>query len=502
MAFFDLKIRIIDPTLQNRNTFKDILTQIGQPDVLLQSDARQLFNRDKPLPCDLVLINADAGYGLSAPDIIRYLTRDNLVPLWCKFVIVSQDPDYKLAAPIFRYLQTEIIHLPVDFQTLRYLTFRTITSLKLFKPILSKLHKISPAEMVKKVTSLKPRYKDPIVDDELLVMKLQLLMQAKQPDLARKLADKIGDPAVRFRELAYINVVTGQDDAVRELVSDAESKSLFLFGRVYLMTYLCVAERNYRSALRHFQKLPTGSLRGNDAQAYALLLQQSDGLQKALAFINGRLSSAPRTSMLYSSLVATKTKLLFVALATEQLDSLSKREVYTAVQELADHRIWQKGEFKYAVYGPFLELGLALHEGKAVAEEQFEQLYLQFRNYDISQLNVLLYAANKLEKHNASRDIHDRLEQVMAKVEVSPELISFLVLNDVVLRTSMSPERQKFRLEYLGLNHWQSGRYYRALTKFKDLISQFDDSPEMESQMRRLIKESGLTRYWRYIAAQ
>ena len=500
MAFFDLKIRIIDPSLQNRNMFKDILTQIGQPDVLLQSDARQLFNRDKSLPCDLVFINADLGHGLSAPDIIRFLTRDNLVPNWCKFVIVSHDDSYRLSAPIFRYLQTEIIHLPVNFQTMRYLIYRAITSMKLFKPILSRLHKLAPAELVKRVTEIKPKYKDPILDDELLVMKLQLLMQAKQPELALKLANKIRDPACRFRELAYINTVTGQDDAVRELCAEAERKQQFLFGRVYLMTYLSVSERNYRNALRYFQKLPTDKLRGNDAQTYALLLQHAEGLQKALSFVNGRLSRAARTSMLYSNLVATKTKLYFVALATGNLDSLPKMDIYVMIQELAEHRIWQKGEFKYSVYAPFLELGIALQEGKAFAEEQFDLLYVQLKKLDISQLNILLYAANKLEKHNASREIHERLEQVLAKVEVSPELISFTILNDVVLTTSMSPERLKFRLEYLGLNHWQSGRHYRALVRFKDLLSQYDETPETEQQMRRLIKESGLTRYWRYLA--
>ncbi len=479
--------------------FKDILTQIGQPDVLLQSDARQLFNRDKPLPCDLVLINADVGFGLSAPDIIRFLTRDNLVPAWCKFVIVSSDTSYQLSAPIFRYLQTEILHLPVNFQNIRYLVYRTITSIKLFKPILAKLHKMAPAELVKKVTDINIKNRDPILDDELLVMKLQLLMQAKQPELALKLANKIKDPACQFRELAYINLVTGQDDAINSLVADAQKKNRFLFGRVYLMTYLNVAERNYRSALRLFQQLPLESLRGNDAQAYALLLQQAEGLQKALSFINGRLSKASRTSMLYSNLIATKTKLYFVALATGELDSLSRVDVYMMLQEMADHRIWQKGEFKYSVYAPFLGLGMALHEGKAIAEEQFELLLLQLKKLDMSQLNVLLYAANKLEKHNASREIHERLEQVLAKVEVSPELISYMILHNIVLATSMTEERLKFRLEYLALNHWQSGRYYRALMRFKDLLSIFPDAEDSEQQMRRLISESGLTRYWRYI---
>jgi len=468
--------------------------------VLLQKDARQLFDRDKSLPCDLVFINADLDYGLSAPDIIRYLTRANLVPLWCKFVIVTNEPDYRLSAPLFRYLQTEILSLPVSFQNLRYLIFRTITSIKTLKPVLSRLHKISPNELVKQVAKISTKYKDPILDDELLVMKLQLLMQARRPDLALKLANNIKDPASRFRELAYINLVTGQDEEVWKLVEEAKRSELFLYGRVYLQTYLCASERDYKQALRHFQQLPAQRLKGNDSDAYALLLQQAEGLQKAMGFINDRLERAPRTSMLYNSLVATKTKLYFIALMTGELEELSEAEAFMEVQDLAEHRIWQKGEFKYSGYLPFLELGMALHEKKAVADDLFEQLKVQLSKMDVIQLCILLFAANRLARDNASLEIHERLEQVSAKVEVSPELISFLITNEVFLGASMSEERLRYRLEYLGLTHWQSGRHYRALQRFKELISRFDQSPETEQQMRRLIRESGLQRFWRYTA--
>lgn len=500
MAFFDLKIRVIDPSLDNRNMFRHVLGQIGQPDVLLQKDARELFNRDKPLPCDLVLLSANPSFGLSAPDIIRYLTRANLVPLWCKFVIVTSDPEYRLSAPIFRYLQTEILMLPVSFDQMRYLVFRTITSIKTFKPILSKLHVLSPNDLVKMVTSIDTKHKDPILDDELLVMKIQLLMKARKPELAIKLADKIRNPACRFREVAYVNMATGQDAAIKKLTKEAEQKKQFLFGRVYLQTYLSVAERQYSDALMHFQNLPVSELRGNDADALALLMQQVVGLKTAMSYVDNKIKRAPHTSMDYNQLVATKTKMYFIALATGELDQQSEFDVYLQVQDLADHRIWQKGEFKYSVYAPFLELGIALHDGKGVAEEYFDLLYLQLQKMDVSQLNIMLYAANKLGRENVSLEIHERLELLLAKVEISPELISVLIVHDMVLKSSMQEDRLKYRLEYLGLTHWQAGRHYRALTRFKELISKFDQSPDTVQQMRRLIRESGLKKYWKFEA--
>lgn len=468
--------------------------------MLLQKDARELFNRDKPLPCDLVLLNADLNYGMSAPDIIRYLSRANLVPQWCKFVIVSRDPNYRLSAPIFRYLQTEILRLPVSFEKMRYLAFRTITSIETFKPILSKLHKIAPHELVKMVTNIHTKQKDPVLEDELLVMKLQLLMKARKPELALKLADKIRNPACRFRELVYVNMVTGQEDELSRLVSDTKKKKQFLHGRVYLQTYQFVTEREFSKALITFENLPVESLRGNDSYTMALLLQQVIGLKTALDFLDYKIERAPHTSMDYNQLVAAKTKLLFIALVTGELDQKSEYEIYLKVQDLAEHRIWQKGEFKFSAFAPFLELGMALHDRKKVAEEYFDTLYLQLNKMDITQLNIMLYAANKLRRDDKSQQIHEQLEMLLAKVELSPELISFLIVNDVVLRSSMEPERLKYRLEYLGLSHWQAGRHYRALTRYKELISKFDQSPETVQQMRRLIRESGLKRYWKYEA--
>lgn len=499
MAFFSLKIRVIDPDLNNRNMFNDVLGQIGQPDVLLQKDARELFDRDQPLPCELVFINADLDYGLSAPDVIRYLTRADLVPAWCKFVIVSNQPGYNFQAPIFRYLQTEILTLPASFDKMRYLIYRTISSIKTFRPILNKLHKISPNQLVKLVTEIKLKQKDPIMEDEMLVMKLQLLMQAKRPDLALKLAHKIKDDISRFRELSYVSLVTGQEDELQALIKQAQKNKQFLFGRVYLQSYLALTEQDFRKALRCFERLPVEILRGNDAMAYSLLLHQCFGRETAIDYINKHMQRVANTSMTYSSLISTKLQILFMTLiADNALDEAQRSDIFMQIQDLAEHRIWQKQDYKYHAYAPFIELGMSLVAGHNVAEETFETLLLQIDKLDISQLNILLFAANKLKRDNASMEIHDKLEQNLAKVEVSPELISFMVVNDIVLRTTMTPERLKYRLEYIGFNHWQKGRHYRALARFKELISRFEHSPENERQMLRLIKESGLKRYWRY----
>lgn len=478
--------------------FNHVLSQIGQPDVLLQKDARQLFDRDKPLPSDLIILNADLDFGLSALDIIRYLTRANMVPLWCKFVIVTEDPEYSLSAPVFRYLQTEILHIPVTFQQMRYMVFRTITSIKNLKPVLSKLHQLSPNELVKIVSKIDSKYKDPILDDELLVMKLQLLMKARKPELALRLAAKIKDPTCRFREMAHIYVVTGQDEEVSMLVAEAELLDQLLFGRVYLQTYLHISEGDYREALKSFQHLPMNELRSNDSEAMALLIQQVEGFKKALSFIEQKIHQVSRTSMAYNQLVATKTKVYFIALFTKQLDDMPEIDAFLDVQGLADHRIWQKGEFKYAAYAPFIELGIELHSGRKVAEEYFDELFSQYRKMDVNQLNIMLFAANKLGRDSASLEIHEKLEQVLAKVEISPELIAFQIFHDVVLRYSMTDERLKYRLEFLGLGHWQSDRHYRGLSRFKELISKFDRTPETIQQMRRLIREAGLTSYWKY----
>ena len=249
-----------------------------------------------------MFINEDLDYGLSAPDIIRYLTRSDLVPLWCKFIIVTNDPRYQLSAPIFRYLQTEILVLPVSFQQMRYVVFRTITSIQTFKPILSQLHKISPNDLVKMVTGIDTRYKDPILEDELLVMKLQLLMKARKPELALKLGAKIKDPACRFRELAYVNLVTGQDHAINSLIKDAEQKKQFLFGRVYLQTYLYVTEQNYFDAMNYFRHLPIHRIKGNDSDAFALLVQQVEGLRSAISFIDDKINTTVVISYCHGSL--------------------------------------------------------------------------------------------------------------------------------------------------------------------------------------------------------
>lgn len=494
--FIDLKILIIEPDFSRRTSLNDALRQVGQPNVKLKNDARELFTIPRPIKFDLIFISVDPGFGLCGPDLIRFLTRSNLVTPWCKFILTTNEPDFELTAPIFRHLQTQTLYLPINFDALKSLITTSSVSIKALKPLLSKLHKISPKELVKAVNEINLKFNDPVVNDELLSLKLKLLIQGKRPDLALKVSATLNSDACRLRENLYISYTTGQYEDFLQCLDEGWNSNRFRTGSIYFRCNHLIVERKYEEALEQFSKLSSGEMQCNEIEVLALLKQKQSGVKNAIDFINHEISQADKKTMSYHALVLTKLKMCFIAFVTEEFEYYDQMELYLELEDLLENKGWTNESFKYHNYKPFAELGLLLIEGNVQANSHFEQLLLSLKVLDCSQLNVLLFAANCLERNSDSLRIHEQLDKLLARVEVSPELLSFRISHDVIMETTMTPETRKNRLQHLALNHWRAGRHYRALDKFREIQLNFETSSEFHSQYKRLIQESGINSYW------
>lgn len=253
--------------------------------------------------------------------------------------------------------------------------------------------------------------------------------------------------------------------------------------------------------MEEFSKLTsTGKLQSNEIEVLALLKQKNLGVKNAFEFIDHEIKMTDKKTMSYHSLVLTKLKMCFIAMVTEDYEYYDQMELYLEMQDLLENKGWIRDSFKYHNYKPFAELGILLVEGRPQAVAHFEELMPRIKMLDSSQLNSLLFAANCLQRPKEALQIHEQLDKLIARVEVSPELLSFKIAHRVIMETTMETEKWKHRLEYLGLNHWQAGRHYRALTKFREIQINFDTSSEFQSQYKRLIKESGINSYWGFTA--
>ena len=125
-----------------------MLANLNQSDVDLMKDGRDLVGREQSFKYDLVFIRDDPDQGFCAVNLVRYLTRGNLVPKWCKFVIIADEPETLTGAPVFRHLRTEILPFPYNYHMLENSVDATIQSLKVFQKLLKNLNHFSPLSLI------------------------------------------------------------------------------------------------------------------------------------------------------------------------------------------------------------------------------------------------------------------------------------------------------------------------------------------------------------------
>ena len=489
-----LKVLIINTDIAAAIALKNLLTALGEHEVVIKKDARYLTDKKQTLAYELVIIQDEQDVSFSGPDLIRYFTRKHLVPIWCKFVLLTDDKKEENSSIIFRHLRTEILPPPLSRKTVQQILIATQLSLNLFQPVLKNLHSLSPAVLVKQVSTIDRSRMSGLHKDELLLLKIKLLFLASRPDLAWQLTAKIHHPGDKYREQLFISFTSGQKEQFTQTLQSPDIQEYYFRGYVYYSVYLALMENNPEQALSAFSKLEASVLHPNEIDTYALLVQQNKGLAAAIDFIGHK--QKIKTSFYYAnSLTISLMKTYVTALVAGNTGALSQTEILAAMENMLSENTFAKGSFKFSIYEPFIKLGITLlAEGDIKAE--FQELYKDKEKYDVIQLNILLYFANKLALSGPSLDIHKQIEKCYARLEMSPELLSFKIAHKVILQNSLSETEQIKRHRELGNHHWRENRRFRALRHFQKADVLAGDDSQIKLYLLSLMSELGIDNYW------
>lgn len=496
-----LKILIVNPNTSARSELKNMLANLNQSNVDLMKDGRDLVGREQSFKYDLIFIREDLDHSMTGINLVRYLTRTNLVPKWCKFVIISDNPDAITGVPVFRHLKTEILDFPYNYQMLENCVNATIESLSVFKKILKNLNHISPSFLIKNICKIDAAKFNSTHKDELLELKIKLLLQGRRPDLAWDLTQKINLESDRIREQLFVSFSTGQEHHFLDAIENAENSENFQCGSIYYQTYYGLFRNQPEIALRYFQQLDTDRLRPNEIEAHALLLQKVQGITKAMEFLDSKESGNSEEYDLKNSLSLTKLSCYTLALMTGNLGGMSQQSIHDKMVEIISNNTWSKGSFRYNIYKPFILLGLATMKGKML-QSNFERLYELRLQLDVKQLNMLLFVAHKMGLEKAAIEIHKVLERNAARLEISPELIIHEITHREMMRSSLTKAQQQERYLFLADTHREAGRPYRALRKYYVCHKFFVSDDAHKVKMLELLAELGLNHFWDFTSVQ
>ncbi|WDE09971.1 hypothetical protein [Thalassomonas haliotis] len=489
-----LKILILNTDITAAITLKKLLLSLGKHEVVIKKDARYLAEKKQTFAYDLIIIQDEHDFTFSGPDLIRYFTRKHLVPIWCKFVLLTSGASEENACIIFRHLRTEILPSPLTPKTVQKLIAVTQVSLSLFQPVLKNLHSLSATVLVKQVSTIDSSKLSSQHKDELLLLKIKLLFLGAHPELAWQLTSKINHPGDKYREQLFISFTSGQKEPFIQTLRSPDIQAYYFRGYVYYATYLALMERKPDQALATFSKLDTLLLRPNEMDTYALLVLQSKGLAAAVDFI--RHKQKIKSSFYYAnSLSVSLMKIYVSALISDDSGALDKAQIVAALDKLLTGNTFAKGSFKFDIYEPFIKLGMAILTENDIKAE-FEQLYKEKDKYDVIQLNILLYFANKMALPGISLDIHKQIEKCYARLEMSPELLSFKITHKLVLQHTMSKSELIKRHRELGNHHWHENRRFRALRHFQKADAFAGNNSQLKLYLLTIMSELGINGYW------
>ena len=496
-----LKILIVNQNMAARSELKTMLANLNQSDVDLMKDGRDLVGREQSFKYDLIFIREDLGYSLTGVNLVRYLTRSNLVPKWCKFVILTDSAQAICSTPIFRHLRTEVLEFPLNYKMIENSINATIESLDIFQNILKNLNQISPSVLIKNIKNIEPGKFDQTHKDELLELKIKLLLQGRRPDLAWSISEKIALSSDRVREQLFISFSIGDKKQFLATLDDANGAEILRKGCIYYQTLFNLFHEEPELALRHFENLEENTLHPNEIESHALLLQKVQGLTKAIDYLDEKEVIKSDGFDLKNSISLIRLLCYSMALLSGNTDGLAVSKIHDRMIDIIRNNTWAKGSFKYNIYKPFILLGLAALQGKQLLSN-FEKLYDLRHQLDVKQLNILLFVAHKYGLENQAIEVHKMLERNAARLEISPELISFEITHSEVMARTLDREKQKQRYLFLADSHSKSGRVYRALRKYYKSHQLFGSDDSEKLKMLSIMHELGLKNYWNFKSIQ
>lgn len=490
-----LKILIVDQNITARSKLKTMLGTIGQGQVDLMRDGRDLVGRELTFKYDLIFVREDLDYSLAGADLVRYLTRTNLVPRWSKFVLLTDDTESISSTPIFRHLRTEIWETQINYQMVENIVSATIESLKIFKDMLKNLNHIPASLIINKMANIDVKDFDETHRDELLGLKIKLLLQGRRPDLAWEVSEKISYAADKYREQLFITFSTGQEERYQETLECALLDGVLDRGCTYYQTYRALMEGETEKALKYFKGLDESTIHPNEMETEALLLLKAEGLTKAIEYIESKLAIKSEGYDLRNMLTLTQLKCYSIALLTGETGGKDKQSIHKAMIDLVAGNTWAKGSFRYNIYKPFVLLGIAILQGKPV-ETSFDKLYMYRHQLDITQLNILLFVSQKLKLHEQAWEIQKILDRNVARMEMSPEFISHQILYKDAMNSTLDKRDLAERYKQLAEHHSKAGRLYRALNKYYTCHKQFGLDNASRLKMAKILRALQLDQYW------
>lgn len=496
MAVQKLKALVLEPHFSTRRTIVSMLQNIGSVDIEESPDFQELINGPKKLAYDIVFLNVELDPSITGLEFIRLLNRNDRVNRWCKFVLLTKNSDYVPVTSAHRYLKTELITLPTTIATFKDVLKSTMLSLKLFKSLIQDMYNLHPTELVEKLKTIKFPPLPDLQKDELTHIKINILLRGRKINHAYQLTDKVVDEHEKLREKLYLTSYTGDLEKFSPLIQTEPATPQLLHTLVYYRSFYYLMKRSHDHAYDAFCAINPKSMNPNELEVLAYLMILKGESSAAFTLLAEKLKVSKSNAIL-------KTQIELSMLKCFCLQTLENRTIEDAdkiFNELNDISIINEQEFKVRkdVNKLFLQLGILVLKDDKSATGLMNQLMKTVKSFDISQLNIMLMGANLLKLEDESFVIHLEIEKRFAKIEMSPEFLSASILHSSILLNTIGKEKLQARLNRLAEKHWRERRYFRALAKYRELINWELDSPEINTQFKKLLSDVGLNSYWSF----
>lgn len=492
---FELDIVIVETVNGAASSLITMLGRSRQNKVTLLKQQLHFFNGNIIGKPAMVFVYDHPESDMDANEIVRRYNALNLTPSWCKFVIVSAHEKSPPAEALFRHLRVEQLEHDFSICELIQAIRDAQRSIRMYRNTIIYLDQAPPRILVHQLSHLEQTQLTPLQIDELMQLKIKILLRGGRPDLAWSICEKISDKRDKLREQLYISFRTGNEPTFLATLAMAEHDQSLPRTCLYYRAFWAIQNGKLGLAVGSLEQLANKKLTLNELESYALLITLQEGVDKATHFISDYAErfSQQKTTRLKTHLFTLKC--LFCAYLAGEFYGQDKTAFFNAVAEHLSALNEVDCVSSNGHYKPFFVLCFAVLKGKNI-EQAFEKLYRYRKQLDATQLVMLLFVAQKQMNERQSSALHELLDKTLARLEIGPELISFVLLYRQVLASTMYPKLVADKYRELAKLHEKEGRLLRALQNLYFGTLNTDIQKSDKESMLTLMQKLHLTRFW------
>ena len=496
-----LRINVVEDNPNTRALIKNHLVAIKAGIVTCYTNGSALLKRNEVVNADIIIIGMELENSYAGSDLIRHLARLKKLHQWVKVIFITNLSDRVRADLPLLGQKCDVIEKPIHLKLLSQSILACQNVCHAGKETFSQLNEVTDQTLISRVKALPNNVRLSESFDSVKLIQSKLLMKLNRPTLIFSMVDKIKDPELRYLAKMHYYFYFGQLNDLDQSIDTCKQLSILQTKRNNFGLLQNVIARDYQSAREKISEKKEPELHPPEVLLKSTLIALTEGLTPALDYLHNKRNVSLENHYYRSAVTISIVYLCFMQLVLRRDKQVNDKEVLALLHENCKERSLKHAGNDFDSFIPFILLAVKVINNEY--QENLASAYLQLDELTESTVNIeptkrilmfIIYV--HLKDNNRAFQQLILISQLLADVEVSPEMIVNYLAYDLFIESRLNKEERASMLNKLG-KHMFEHRYPAVALRL--FYRAFKTSPDSASNMLNLLSALITTKLHHYI---